>query len=69
MGPDWDGGGALTEGGAERADATELRLLPGMGSMLWRCLMPSTREALSGRAGTTAFSAEGASCGGRSTVT
>ena len=64
MGPVGDGGGALTlvspaapavvPGGAERADASELRFEPGMGSMLWRWRMPSTRAALSRGEWTTA---------------
>ena len=40
--------------GAERADASELRFEPGMGSMLWRWRMPSTRAALSRGEWTTA---------------
>ncbi len=68
VGPDGMGGGALTEtGGAERADATEVRLLPGMGSILW-CLRPRMRAALSVRAGTTACACSGSSTGW-STVT
>ena len=70
VGPAGDGGGALTDGGALRADASELRFEPGMGSMLWRCRIPSTREALSRDGeGTTAVLFSTGPFGGCSTVT
>ena len=67
MGPVAGGGAVTVVGGAERAEraeASEVRLEAGMGSISLRCLMPRTREALSGRATTDCESGPG-----RSTVT
>ena len=46
VGPDGGTGGA-SGAGAERTEAMDARFEAGIGSMLLRCLIPRTREALS----------------------